>query len=86
MALTSQERHCAISSVWNLSDEAFFTAGGVEFKQLVHAAVLLVRGQQTHIEEFGFRRHIFVARNGIGARVYSKMGHTTQGIIYSRSR
>ncbi len=60
MALTSQKRHGTITSEWNLSDEAFFTARGVEFEQLVHAAVLLVRGQQTHIEEFGFRRHIFV--------------------------
>ncbi len=34
MALTPQERHCAISSVWKLSDEIFFTGGGVKFEQL----------------------------------------------------
>ncbi len=53
---TSYECNGAISSVWNLSDETFISGGCVNFEKFVHAAVVLVRGQQTHIEEVSFRR------------------------------
>ncbi len=57
MGLTPQECHGAIFSVWNLSDVTFITCGGIKFEQFVHAAVVLVRGKQAHIEKVGFMRH-----------------------------
>ncbi len=73
MGLTSQECHGAFASVWNFSYGTFNAGRGVKFEQLVHAPVLLVRSQQTHIEEVDFVECI-----KHGARVRSFIGTNTR--------
>ncbi len=45
---TFQECNGAVLSVWYFCNQPFIPVGNVELEKLVHAAVLLIRGQQTH--------------------------------------
>ncbi len=79
MGLTSQECHGAFAPVWDFSYGTFNAGGGVKFEQFVHAGVLLVRSQQTHIEEV-----VFVECIKPGARVSSFIGKNTRHVKFSK--
>ncbi len=53
---TFQECNGAVLSVWYFCDQPFIPAGNVELEKLVHAAVLLILGQQTHSKGISISR------------------------------